>query len=80
MNHETFSQSLANLRKSKNISQFEMAKDLQISRATLSAFENGRNEEIGLKKIFQILDYLGCELCYKEKSRFPTFEELRDEQ
>lgn len=66
------------LRTEKKISQQLMAEHLDISRATLSAFENGRAGDIGLKKVIYMLDYLGCELRIAEKSAFPTFEELRD--
>ena len=69
---------LALLRKENGVSQAEMAKDLEISRATISAFENGKSGDIGVRKVLQMLDYLGYEMRFKPKSRFPTFEELRD--
>ena len=78
MDFKEFGESLSILRKQKKISQEQMAKDLGISRATISSFENGRGVDIGLKKVLQIVDYLGYELSFKEKSPFPTFEELRD--
>lgn len=55
-----------------------MAKHLGISRATLNAFENHRAADIGLRKVILMLDYLGYEFNLREKSPFPTFEELRD--
>jgi len=67
------------LRKEKGISQKQIAEDLHISRATLSSFENGGSVDIGCKKVMAILDYFGYEIAIKEQSRFPTFEELRDE-
>ena len=70
---------LAQKRKQQNISQEQIAADLAISRATISNFENGKTNDIGLKKVLQIVDYLGLELHLKEHSRFPTFEELRGE-
>jgi hypothetical protein len=42
--------------------------------------ENAKTGDIGVRKILQIIDYLGYELVFKEKSAFPTFEELRDER
>ncbi len=54
---------LALLRKSKNISQQTISKDLNISRATISNFESGASSDMGLKKVLQIVDYLG----YKRK-------------
>ena len=67
---------LATLRKSKNISQQAISKDLNISRATISNFESGTSSDIGLKKVLQIIDYLGYEIILKEKSPFPVFEEV----
>ena len=67
---------LALLRKSKNISQQTISKDLNISRATISNFESGTSSDIGLKKILQIVDYLGYKINIKEKSLFPVFEDI----
>ena len=67
---------LALLRKNKNISQQTISKDLNISRATISNFESGTSSDIGLKKILQIVDYLGYEINLKEKSPFPIFEDV----
>ncbi|WP_323652312.1 helix-turn-helix domain-containing protein [Aliarcobacter butzleri] len=67
---------LATLRKSKNISQQTLAKDLHISRATISNFETENSVDIGLKKILQIIDYLGYEINIKEKRPFPVFEDI----
>ncbi|WP_373000940.1 helix-turn-helix transcriptional regulator [Sulfurimonas sp.] len=78
MDFKEFGEYLSLLRKQNNISQEQMAKDLRISRATISSFENGRASDVGFKKVLQIVEYLGFELNVKEKSPFPTFEELRD--
>ena len=67
---------LATLRKSKNISQQAISKDLNISRATISNFESGTSSDIGLKKVLQIIDYLGYEINLKEKSPFQVFEDV----
>ncbi|RBQ26358.1 helix-turn-helix transcriptional regulator [Arcobacter sp. CECT 9188] len=67
---------LVALRKSKNISQQTISKDLNISRATISNFESGTSSDIGLKKVLQIIDYLGYEINLKEKSPFPVFEDI----
>ena len=67
---------LATLRTSKNISQQAISKNLNISRATISNFESGTSSDIGLKKVLQIIDYLGYEINLKEKSPFPVFEEV----
>ncbi len=80
MNIKEFGKNLSILRKQNKITQEQMARDLRISRATISSFENGKASDIGIKKVIQIVDYLGFELSIKEKSPFPTFEELRDER
>jgi len=67
---------LATLRKAQNISQQTMSKDLHISRATISNFENGSSIEIGLNKVIQIADYLGYKFVLKEKAPFPVFEDI----
>ncbi len=69
---------VASLRKGQKISQNTLCKDIGISRATLSSFENGRGVDIGLKKVLQIADYLGYQVDIRVNSPFPTFEELRD--
>jgi len=76
MNFQELAIELANVRKNKNISQRIMAEALHLSRATISNFENGSGNDIGLKKVIQIADYLGLELHLKEKSPFPVFEDI----
>lgn len=76
MNFYELGKELATLRKSKKISQQTIADDLHISRATISNFESGSNNDIGLKKVLQLIDYLGYELNIKEKSPFPSFEDV----
>ena len=80
MDFKTFGKQIATLRKEKSISQEQIAKDLNISRATISSLENGTSSDVGIKKVLHILDYLGYDLTCKEKSPFPIFEELRDER
>ncbi len=80
MDLKAFGAYVAQLRKEKKVSQEQLSRDLGISRATISSLENGTSSDVGIKKILHILDYLGYELTCKEKSPFPTFEELRDER
>ena len=70
---------VAKLRKEKKVSQQRLADDLHLSRATISSFESGKSVDIGIKKVLQIIDYLGYELDLREKSAFPVFEELLNE-
>lgn len=76
MDFHELAKELALLRKNKNISQQTISKDLNISRATISNFESGASSDIGLKKVLQIIDYLGYEINLKEKSIFPVFEDV----
>ena len=80
MDLKEFGAHMAQLRKSKKVSQEQLSRDLGISRATISSLENGTSSDVGIKKILHILDYLGYELTCKEKSPFPTFEELKEER
>ena len=76
MDFEKFGYTLSKIRKDYKISQSEISEALQISRATLSSFENGRGVDIGFKKVLQICDYLGYELSLDQKSPFPVFEDI----
>ncbi|MEA3383852.1 MAG: helix-turn-helix transcriptional regulator, partial [Campylobacterota bacterium] len=62
MDFTEFGKTISSLRKQKKISQSLMSKNLNISRATLSSFENGNHVDIGFKKVIQIADYLGYEI------------------
>ena len=77
MNLTEFGKQISILRKQQKIRQEQLAKDLGISRATISALENGNGSNVGIKKVLQIVDYLGFELALIEKSPFPTFDDLK---
>jgi transcriptional regulator with XRE-family HTH domain len=68
------------LRKSQKLSQQALADAVGISRATINALEKGRSVDIGVRKIIKILECLNQELCFKQKSPLPTFEELQNER
>ncbi|QEP42917.1 XRE family transcriptional regulator [Ectothiorhodospiraceae bacterium BW-2] len=80
MDYTEIGQTIAQLRKAKRISQQQLCRDIHIARATLSNFERGVSPDIGLRKVLQILDYLGHELVTRERSPFPVFEELLREK
>ena len=67
------------VRKSRKISQEKISKDLGMSRATISQIESGTVQEIGVRKLIRILDYLGLELRVRTAGTPPTLEELRRE-
>lgn len=80
MDFQTLGREIARLRRERGVSQQLMAEQLGISRATLNALEKGRAGDVGVRKVIRVLDYLGMELSLRERSPFPTFEELREER
>jgi len=67
-------------RRLRRISQQELAKSLGMSRTTISQIESGTVQEIGVRKLMRLLDYLGLELRVRPAGRPPTLEELQEEQ
>jgi HTH-type transcriptional regulator / antitoxin HipB len=51
-----------------------------MSRATISAIENGTIAEIGIRKVMALCEALGLELRVVPEKRRPTIHELREEQ
>jgi hypothetical protein len=51
-----------------------------MSRATVSALESGRCEEIGFAKLAALLDSVGLELTVVPRSSRPTIDDLRSER
>lgn len=67
-------------RKRANLSQEQLAAPLGMSRATISAIEGGRCEEIGFAKVAALLEMLGLELTVARRAARPTIEELRKDR
>lgn len=80
MDFQELGEALSQLRRSKKISQQTLANHIAVSRATINSFENARPGDVGVRKVLKIIDYLGYELCIREKSAFPTLEELRGDE
>ncbi len=80
MEYNEIGKEISFLRRQKKISQQKVANHIGISRSTLNALEKGRAGDVGLRKVLKILDYLGYEMRLKEKSAFPTLEELRSDK
>ena len=70
---------IAITRRSRCLTQRELARLSGISRATLDALENGRTGELGYSKIAKILAVLGLELRIHAANRRPTLEDLIEE-
>jgi transcriptional regulator with XRE-family HTH domain len=71
---------LKEARKKAKLSQQQLAAPLGMSRATISAIESGRCEEIGFAKLAALLDRVGLELTVAPRSSRPTIDELRIER
>jgi transcriptional regulator with XRE-family HTH domain len=64
-------------RRQSRLTQSALAKALGMSRATLSALESGRCEEIGVRKLTALLESVGLELAVAPRRGRPTLDELR---
>jgi transcriptional regulator with XRE-family HTH domain len=67
-------------RKSRKVSQAEVAKALGMSRTTIGQIESGAVQEIGVRKLIRVLEFLGLELRVRSAVRPPTLDELREEE
>ena len=76
----TIGEEIRKERKHRKISQQTLAEDLGMSRATISQIESGTVQEIGVRKLIRILDYLGLELRVRPAGVPPTLDELRGEK
>ena len=71
--------SIRETRKRQNVTQSEAAKAAGIGRSSLSQIENGAIQEIGIRKVIRVLDFLGLELTTRPRGAPPTLEELKEE-
>ena len=71
---------LKEARKKAKLSQEQLAAPLGMSRATISAIEGGRCEEIGFSKVAALLDMVGLELTVVPRASRPTIDDLRNER
>lgn len=65
-------------RKRRKITQRTMADALAMSRSTISQIESGTVQEIGVRKVIRILEYLGLEFRVRPAGAPPTLDELRE--
>ncbi|HEY4366136.1 MAG TPA: helix-turn-helix transcriptional regulator [Steroidobacteraceae bacterium] len=70
---------LKQARKDAKLTQEELAKPLGMSRATISALESGRCEEIGFSKLSALLELVGLEVVIAQRKSRPTIDDLRAE-
>lgn len=67
-------------RKKRKFSQEELATALGMSRTTIGQIENGTVQEVGVRKLIRILEFLGLELQIRPAAQPPTLDELREER
>ncbi len=67
-------------RKNRRISQAEIGKVLGMSRTTIGQIEKGTVQDIGVRKLIRLLEFLGLELRVRPAGKPPTLDELREEQ
>jgi len=60
--------------------QADLARALGMSRATLSALEGGRCDEIGVRKLTALLQTVGLDLFVAPQKARPTLDDLRAER
>jgi transcriptional regulator with XRE-family HTH domain len=65
-------------RKRRKITQGQLASELGMSRTTISQIEAGVVQDVGVRKLIRILEYLGLELRVRQAGAPPTLEELRE--
>ncbi|PID49200.1 MAG: transcriptional regulator [Proteobacteria bacterium] len=71
---------IRNARKQCKLTQAALSEQLGMSRATISALENGTVQEIGIRKVMAICSLLGLELLVQPRQRNrPTLHTLMNE-
>lgn len=65
-------------RKRRKITQGQIADVLGMSRTTISQIESGVVQDVGVRKLIRILEYLGLELQVRKAGIPPTLDELRE--
>lgn len=76
MNMIELGQAILLRRKQLSLSQAQLAAANGMSRATISALENGRLAELGIRKVLAICATLGLAVELTEVSTRPTLREL----
>ena len=71
---------LRTARRSAKLGQEQLAAPLGMSRATISAIESGRCQEIGFTRLAALLNAVGLELTVRPRGARPTIDELRAER
>jgi transcriptional regulator with XRE-family HTH domain len=67
-------------RKARQLSQAQLATAVGMSRTTIGQVENGTVQDLGVRKLIRLLEFLGLELQVRPAGQPPTLEELRAEE
>jgi len=71
---------LREARRNSGLTQTQLAASLGMSRATISALESGRCEELGVSKLTRLLELVGLQLTVTPRRNRPTIEDLQAER
>jgi HTH-type transcriptional regulator / antitoxin HipB len=80
MRFKTIGTTIREARRTKGRTQADLAASLGMSRATISAIENGTIQEIGVRKLAALCAAIGLDIHVGPQRRRPTLLELRAEQ
>lgn len=67
-------------RRTAGLTQADLAASLSMSRATISAIENGTIQEIGVRKLAALCAAIGLDIHVGPQRARPTLQELKAEQ
>jgi transcriptional regulator with XRE-family HTH domain len=67
-------------RRARKLTQKHLATVLGMSRTTIGQIERGTVQDLGVRKLIRIMEFLGLELRVRPIGRPPTLEELREEK
>jgi transcriptional regulator with XRE-family HTH domain len=76
----TIGKQIRHARKSRKITQADLARAMGMSRTTIGQIENATVQDIGVRKLIRVLEFLGLELRVRSAGSLPTLEELREEE